>query len=75
MYYLFPVEGRRQGGADHGGETVQHATLAAVAAAEERPHLCRQGVQAAHALRVHDLAVLEGLEPAKNKSFCWNMYR
>ena len=74
MYYLFPVEGRRQGGADHGGETVQHATLAAVAA-EERPHLCRQGVQAAHALRVHDLAVLEGLEPGKNKSFCWNMYR
>ena len=39
-YYLFPVEGRSQGGADHGGETVQHATLAAVAA-EEQPHLCR----------------------------------
>ena len=63
--YLLPVEGRGQGGADHCGEAVQNAAAAVViVAAEEGSHLCGQGVQAAHALRVHDLAVLEGLEPA-----------
>ena len=62
--YLFPVKGRRQGGADHGRETVQHAA-SAFTVAEEWPHLGRQGFQAPHALRVHNLAVLEGLEPRK----------
>ena len=64
--YLLPVEGRGKGGADHGGEAVQNAAAVVCVVAEEGPHLCGQGVQAAHALRVHDLAVLEGLEPADN---------
>ena len=64
--YLLPVEGRGQGGADHCGEAVQNAAAVVIAAAEEGSHLRDEGVQAAHALRVHDLAVLEGLEPADN---------